>query len=537
MSSRTYTYTLVFLCCSVFMFGQEHDFVRGRLIDQQTGEPVVFATIRVKDNAIGVISNNDGGFKIPSGFKSISDTLVVSSMGYETKEIHFNSLKKNIINQILVKPSVVELSETVVTAKKKRRTLGRAEKSLTAEQIIKYAIEGIPANYDKNPFELVGYYRDYQLRKEQYINLNEALIKVVDKGFDVKDYRSVQFGLFDYKTNFDFKIDSFAAKPYDYQNKDKYIPDAVFNNKVVPNELVQLFNHDAIRNNNEQTYSYVNTFVKDFIKGHDFFTYFLTNYSDKKVYKIKFRKSKIPFQVSGDIYIDMDTYAIRKLDYAVYRQNSDQTASANSSESEMDLLYEVLLEYQNYKDHMYLNYISFHNKFKLIRPPVFFIKDAIFDPNTYQMVMVLNKPAVNWLTLKPRDFNVYYEGHRLKIKKVVRMGEIGDTYVLSFSRDRKLQRKRLDILFSKIEDIDKSSLVIVIDKMVDKEGNLIGERKSELLDQFREFFTQKIILRNNIEVENTSLVNKTISLGHEKQPNIKVKIDDYWMNTPLKKAQ
>lgn len=530
---------LFFLLLCVWSIGAQdyNDFVEGTLLDSQSREPVVFATIRIKGFALGVISNQDGGFKIPTDFKFKSDTLVISSMGYETKEINFSTLRERINNQIFLKSSAIELTETVVTAKKRKR-LGKVNTSLTAEQIIKYAIERIPFNYDKNPFQLVGYYRDYQLREQNYINLNEALIKVFDEGFEVEDHTSFKFGLYNYNANLDFEVDSFAAKPYDYRIRDKFIPDAVFNNSIVPNELVQLFNHDALRNNNERTYSYVNTFVKDFIKEHDFFTYFLTNYGDKKVYKIKFNKSTVPFQVKGDIYIDKDTYAIRKLDYTVYRQKIDEASSTNYSDSEMDLLYEILVEYQNHKEYMYLNYISFHNQFELIRPPEFFIEDVIFDPNTYQMTMVLNKPAVNWLKMNVKDFKVYYDGNRLGVDKVVRVGSIGNTYSLSFSRKGKRQRERLDFLFSKIEDIDKSSLVIVVNKMVDADGNLVGERKSEMLDQFREFFTQKIIPVKNIEVNSSFLVDKSASLGRQEQTIIQTKMDgEYWMNTPLKKVK
>jgi hypothetical protein len=515
---------------------QDYDsFLNGVLLDFQTKEPVVFATVRLKGKALGVISNNDGGFKRPSDFSGKGYTLEISSMGYNTEQIAFSSLKKNTINKIFLKPYTFELSETVVTAKK-RRFLKKVNVNLKAEQIIKYAIERIKDNYDKNPFELAGYYRDYQLREKKYTNLNEAYIKVFDKGFEVEDHTSLQFGLYNYNTNLDFEVDSFAAKPYNYKVYDKYIPDVIFNKIKVSNELVQLFNHDAIRNNNEPTYSYVNTLVEDFIKKHDFFTYFLTNYGDKQVYKIKFKKDNVPFQVKGDIYIDVDTYAIRKLDYAVYRQKVDKASDTNYSESEMGLLYEILVEYKEYNDHMYLNYISFHNQFKLVRPPEFFIEDVIFDKNTLQMIMVLNKPAANWLQMDVKNFKVNYKGYRLKVDKVERVGYVGDTYALSFPRKGKLQRKRLNFLFSNIEDVDKASLVITVNKMVDTDGNLIAERKSELLDQFREFFTQKIIFGKNNDDDYMSYVNKKKSLGNPEQLKINTQIDeDFWMNTPLKK--
>ncbi len=527
-----------FFLLLIFGFGQvvaqDYDsFFFGKLIDATTGEPVVFATVRVKGKALGVISNNDGGFKIPTAFQFKGDALVISSMGYETKEVDFAILKETGINQISIKPYAFELMEAVVTAKKKR-SLGKVKKSLSAEQIIRYAIDNIRYNYDNDPFELVGYYRDYQLRGQEYTNLNEGLIKVFDKGFAVEDHTSLQFGLYSYKANLDFEVDSFAAKPYDYQSNDKFIPDAVFRQQQIPNELTLLFNHDAIRNHRERTYSYVNTFVQDFLKEHDFFTYFLTNYGNQSVYKIRFEKRMEPFQIKGAIYIDTDTYAIRKLEYTAYRQKLDEATKKNS-ESEMDLLYEILVEYQNYRDHMYLNYISFHNQFKLIRPPEFFIKEAALDKFKKQLTLILNKPAVNWLEMATNDFKVYYRNRRLKIKKVERVGDLGDRYTISFFKKTKAQRKRLKLLIDEKKDEEKASLAIVVNKMVDAEGNLLAQRKSELLDQFREFFTQKIILKGDKEFERVSYVNKKIALGDWEQPKMKAQTnEEFWMNTPLK---
>jgi len=83
----------------LFLFAQlaaqnDENFFFGKLTDANTGEPVVFATIRLKGKALGVISNNDGGFKIPAEFQLKADTLVISSMGYETKRLGFSTLKK-----------------------------------------------------------------------------------------------------------------------------------------------------------------------------------------------------------------------------------------------------------------------------------------------------------------------------------------------------------------------------------------------------------------------------------------------------------
>jgi len=64
------------------VFSQQESFVAGKLLDLKTKEPIPFATIRIKNKSKGVISNFDGGFKIPIEFQKIGDTLEISSLGY-----------------------------------------------------------------------------------------------------------------------------------------------------------------------------------------------------------------------------------------------------------------------------------------------------------------------------------------------------------------------------------------------------------------------------------------------------------------------
>ncbi|MEM1259263.1 MAG: hypothetical protein AAGH81_12085 [Bacteroidota bacterium] len=78
-------------------------------------------------------------------------------------------------------------------------------------------------------------------------------------------------------------------------------------------------------------------------------------------------------------------------------------------------------------------------------------------------------------------------------------------------------------------------LNIQVPELYDMEGNRLGERESENMDQFREFFTQKIIDGATITFPDSLSVKKTFSLGVREQPRLKQKLDEnYWMNTPLK---
>ena len=125
----------------------------------------LFATIRVKNEAKGVITNVDGTFKIPMRFKTLGDVLEISCLGYSTKDILIEEMAEGQGNIIFLRPSSFELTEAVVSA--------NIEK-LRTKQIIRIAINSIPQNYPLDKFALIGYYRDYQIKNSKYTNLSEA---------------------------------------------------------------------------------------------------------------------------------------------------------------------------------------------------------------------------------------------------------------------------------------------------------------------------------------------------------------------------
>ena len=186
---------LVLFCVfSILSSSAQDGYITGELYDYKTNEPIPFATIRVKDYAIGVISNLDGGFRIPLKFKEYGQVLEISSMGYLTKEVSLSSLSVERINVVRMTPGILALNEVVVEGKVKKR-----KKIFSARQIIEEAIENIPRNYPMDPFSTVGYYRDYQFENNQYLNLNEAILEVFDKGYGTIDPVSTKTLIYDLK--------------------------------------------------------------------------------------------------------------------------------------------------------------------------------------------------------------------------------------------------------------------------------------------------------------------------------------------------
>lgn len=539
MSFRNFLLAATLLLPTIFLRSQEGDgFLQGRLLDSQTQEPVVFATVRLKSRAVGVISDQTGGFKIPVSFRTKGDTLLISSMGYMARTIRLSALEEDRINTILLNPAVIELQESVITAKAKR---------LKAKDIVRYAIENIKENYPQEPFSYIGYYRDYQIKEDDYLNLNEALVEVNDKGFNTIDTLETEFLIYEYRKNRDFKIDSFAAKPYDYLNHDKVIPSAKINS-YGGNELLLLRVHDPIRNHRLSSFSFIYRLQKDFIENHVFRLRGKTIYNGQDVYQIELYRNDSNFKVEGTLHIDVTSFAFRKVEYKVYqlvkkRKTQDAVSHYGHDNffdtADENLLFKVILEYRQNasgENIMYPNYISFQNKFKVVRPPKFNIDRITLDATNRELEVFLNKPVANRGDLKLSDFKLRYRDKKVKLAKVVQRD--AKTYLLEVDKDAARQRGLLNLLFSKTEDEEKKSLQLEIKNMKDRDGNLLGKREVETLFQFREFFVQEILpFQQGLQLQKY-FMKKNRPLYDSVQP---IRMPDrgkgYWMNTPLKRVE
>src|SRR5664279_15913 len=262
---------LIFIC---FLFSiyhpvtycQQPDYIRGKVIDSKTSEPVPYATVRLKNSKFGVISNAEGDFRILNNPRFQSDSLIVSCIGFHSLSVAFSVLKTSGMNNLKIVPNIYSLNEVRVTARKRR---------LSPEIIIDRALRNIKKNNPAIPFSYVSYYRDYQKDSSNYLNLNEAIIQTLDKGFayapDSNRYRLLAF-----KKNMDF-LRKNVTPYYNLPETDhsdmsfKKIPHATVGDQF-GNELFILLVHDAIRNYDKRSFSFVDTLTRSFIRNHRFST-------------------------------------------------------------------------------------------------------------------------------------------------------------------------------------------------------------------------------------------------------------------------
>ncbi len=534
---------LILFLISFQAFGQS-GLLKGEILDADTKEPIAFATIAIKGKAKGVISNLDGSFSLPERFKIFGDTLGISSMGYDKRELLISEFSNNRITIIYLQPSITELDEAIVKAKKKRLP--------SARRIVKKAIENIPNNYPIRSFSTVGYYRDYQLDSLGYLNLNEALLEVFDAGFDEIDLLTSKIRIYDYVQNESFRRDSLADDPYNYNTRGKVIENAILASRG-GNEFEILRAHDAIRNYQLNAFDFVNNMNKgDILKYHAFYKLGDIKSDGENLFVLRMNRTKEDFTARGKVFISKSDYAIHKFQYALY-DNSKLNANPLLRNEGIygQLTFEVTTEYKRGQDDkMFLNYISFHNKFRLAEPPSFVVKDVIILPDRGAFAVRFNNPLAHVGTrfgddiqrnvgeakeFEKRWYNFKYKGQRIRFDNI---RVVNDSTVYLFPKmDSILLKNMMRELaaLSKESIASGSTLQVRIRGLKDRDGNLLDVGEYKDYNQFREFFVQEIRVNDTLPTD-YPFMDKRKPI-YENQPIHRPdNFEDYWMNTPLQRS-
>jgi hypothetical protein len=510
---------LLFSIVHPLIYCQQPDYVRGKVIDSKTSEPIPFATVRLKKAQFGVISNAEGDFRILNNPGFQSDSLIVSCIGFHRLSVAFSKLKSAEMNNLKLVPNIYSLNEVKVTARKRR---------LSPEIIIARAIRNIRKNNPEIPFSYVSYYRDYQKDSSNYLNLNEGIIQTLDKGFgypsDSNRYRLIAF-----KRNMDF-LRKNVTPYYDLPETDhsdtwyKSIPHAIVGDQH-GNEFFVLLAHNAIRNFNKKSFSYVDIFAQDFLKNHWFSTPMGIYDGNTLLYKIDFiAKPKITEDTyKGSIFIQPDDYSIHKIEYS--------GSYLDSLKKKKDI-FNIEIEYGRepaVNSRMCLKYISFNNTFtvpdssdndffKFLRPeweqaggPY---NVRIGYPPDMKVIAYFNKKIdpVSGRIIDNYDLTI---GKRKA--KITRVKVVDDVVYLTVRND-KFNRKEIDSCYLNVKNVK------------DINGKSLGKRRDLEFRQFRELFVQEynkpLEFQNNCFIQAAPLEKNCISNSDES--------GRFWMNTPFK---
>jgi hypothetical protein len=489
------------------------------VIDSKTSQPVSYATIRLKNSQAGIHTNAEGDFRILNNPVFQSDSLIVTCIGFHRLSVAFGFLKMSEKNDLKLVPNIYGLNEVRVTAKKRR---------INPEIIIGRALRNIKKNNPVSPFSYVSYYRDYLKDNSNYLNLNEAIIQTMDKGFAFTSDSS-RHRLFEFKKNMDFR--RIKITPY-YNIPGSVHMDISF--KQMPkafvgdqngNEFFVLLTHDAIRNFDQKTFFFINNLSEKFLKNHMFSRPAGIYDGNTLLYKIEFEArptiTEGTYQAKGAIFIQTDDYSIHRLEYS---------ASCFNSEKKKQEIFNIEIEYGHeaaLNSKMCLKYISFNNSFS--------IPDS--SDNDFFHIM-----SGRWISAKP------YEDNLSDLTTVIVFNNEIDSIS---ARDRKkyditigdakprIRKIKVDgrnlylTLYNDKFNVAIDSCRINIKDLKDINGNILNKRRDLFLRQFRELFVQEynkpLEFQNNCFIQAEPLEKNCISISDNS--------GRFWMNTPLKASE
>lgn len=143
--------------------------ITGVIIDEETSEPLPFATIGLKNKGKGTVTNFNGEFGLNISTDYNSDTLSVSYLGYVGREIPvINAIGNNM--SISMKREFISIPEIII------------RNQIPQDLIIK-ARHAIAQNYGTTPASMTAFYREGVLKKNEVQTYSEAILQIYKSAY------------------------------------------------------------------------------------------------------------------------------------------------------------------------------------------------------------------------------------------------------------------------------------------------------------------------------------------------------------------
>jgi hypothetical protein len=147
--------------------------ISGVILDYESVEPLPYATIALRHEGRGTVSNSNGEFGFKVSPENYNDTIVVSYLGYYAREIPVRqSLGNNF--KIALRREFISIPEIII-------------KNQIPSEIIYKVLTRIPQNYGNTPARMIAFYREGVLRKNELQTYSEAILQL---------YKSAYYGTF-----------------------------------------------------------------------------------------------------------------------------------------------------------------------------------------------------------------------------------------------------------------------------------------------------------------------------------------------------
>lgn len=308
---------IIFLCLISTVAVSQRLTVSAKVVDKESREALVFASVGIKDRPIGTITNLQGDFDfhIPQEYRN--DVLVISILGYKNFEAPVWTLLDKANQVIELEKTTFVLQEVVV------------KDSLTGGDVLRIALSRIEQNYPLKPYIMDGFYRDIKKVGGTYISLLEAATKIYDEDYKAprnKFKLRERVALMEVRRSLGYG-NKFTA----YFEQDNLLEELLLQNSIKYRQFPEeeIF-YDSLKRESDSYYN-----------GHDIFV--LSHSHD---YKLK-------------IYVDKTNFGIIRLEF-----ESDATSNITKRSGMISRFVHLkrVVDFRQYKGKFFLNYISLDSR-------------------------------------------------------------------------------------------------------------------------------------------------------------------------------
>ncbi|MBT6448052.1 MAG: carboxypeptidase-like regulatory domain-containing protein [Flavobacteriaceae bacterium] len=261
---------------------------KGKVINSENNEPLIFANINLLESNISTISNGDGDFAIKIPKSHTSSKVQISFIGFKTRILNLKSLnKKN--NTISLDVFITPLSETVLSIPK------------DVERLVRETLANVERNYIEDHTLMTAFYRETIKKKRRNVSLSEAVVNIYKAPYKTYQKRD-GIKILKIRKDTDYsRLDTVAFKlsggPY--------------------NTLFQ----DIIK--------YSNYFIPPFLmSNYTFWVHRNSKINDMPVYVIRFKQKDNIYDplFYGELYIDGENKILLSATYSLNVSNRDMAS-------------------------------------------------------------------------------------------------------------------------------------------------------------------------------------------------------------------
>ena len=145
------------------------NYITGKIVDDETSEPLPFATIALMNKGKGTVTNNNGDFGLKITPDLLNDTLSVSYLGYLGRKIPVKKALGNNL-KISMKREFISIPEIIIRNQNPQEIISRARRALAH-------------NYGDTPALMTGFYREGVLKKSELQTYSEAILQIYKSAY------------------------------------------------------------------------------------------------------------------------------------------------------------------------------------------------------------------------------------------------------------------------------------------------------------------------------------------------------------------